>query len=96
MGDATIDPRHRVWLYREPWRSAYLIALVGLFVWDIADLVRQVPDRYSHQHASGVLLTFGLLTLHLGAAYAPRRWQAWTSRFSLAFMVGLLLTELLP
>jgi hypothetical protein len=74
----TADPRHRVWLYREPWRSAYLIALLGLFAWAIADLVRRVPDRYSHQHASAVLLTFGLLAFHLGTTYAPLRWQAWT------------------
>jgi hypothetical protein len=85
----------RAWLYREPARTAFMVALLALFAVGVVDLIRGAPDRYRHEHAMMVLLPFVFILGHFSAAYAPTRWQRWTAPAALAFALGLLLAQLI-
>jgi hypothetical protein len=87
--------RRRVWLYREPWRSAFTLALLGLLAVNVVGLARGVPDRYPHEHGMLVLLPLVLVLGHLSAAYVPTRWQRWSASVALAFALGVMLAQLL-
>jgi hypothetical protein len=84
----------RVGLYREPARTAFMVALLVLLVAGVVDLIRGTPDRYRHEHAMLVLLPLALILGHFSAGYAPPRWQRWTAPAALAFALGLLLAQL--
>lgn len=89
------DTRHKVWLYRDPQRTAFLIALLGLLCWNLVGLVQGEPDTYAHQHARNVVIGVVLVTNWLAAAYAPRKWGVLPRAFALALSLGCLAFVLL-
>ena len=50
------DIRHKVWFYRDPQRTAFLLGLLALLGWGVIGLLRREPDTYSHQHAKLVII----------------------------------------
>ena len=89
------DFRQKVWFYRDPQRTAFLIVLLALLAWSVVGLVRHDPDTYAHEHTKGVILGTGLVASFLAAAYVPRRWGLLANGLALACVLGALAFVLL-
>lgn len=93
MQDPISDYRQKVWLYREPWRSMFLVVLLALLATTTIPALRGGPDF--SETLKSALLVFGLVCLHLGAAYAPLRWRGTAANVTLTLVVGLLVWDLM-
>lgn len=85
----TTNARQTVWLYREPWRSLYLVALLALLGAQVVRAVGGRVDAYPHQILNGILISSGLLLLHVTAAYVPARWREPMATIGLVLALGM-------
>ena len=86
---------HKVWLYRDPQRTAFLTGLLALLCWSVIRLLRHEPDTYAHQHAGLTVLSGALVVGFLAAAYVPQRWKVLANGLALALSFGALAFVLL-
>jgi hypothetical protein len=86
------DFRLKVWFYREPQRSALLIALLALLGWVLVGLVHHRPDPYAYAR---LVLALGLVVSFLAAAYSPHKWGARRNALVLALALAALAFVLL-
>jgi succinate dehydrogenase hydrophobic anchor subunit len=94
MNDHAPDYRHSVWLYREPWRSLFLLLLLALLGVHVVDAARGALDSYRYETLTGLLVGSGLVYVHVSAAYVPLRWRGAMMKFGSAVALGVLLWTL--